>query len=78
MDLTAKQVLQMGNNRVKFMLMNSFTTSDDTKAFLAKYPTIVADPQLELMQNKAPKVDKSTLQPVEWSANKQLEWCPPG
>ena len=37
----------------------SFTTSDDTKQFLTKYPSIIADPQLELMQNKAPKVINS-------------------
>ena len=32
--------------------MNSFSTSDDTMAFLQKYPDIVSDPDLEFVQNK--------------------------
>lgn len=55
LDLTAKQVISMREEfglNVKFMLMNSFNTSKDTLSFLAKYPSIVADPNVELMQNK--------------------------
>lgn len=56
LDLTAKQVLGMRkefNVGVKFMLMNSFNTSKDTLSFFAeKYPSLAADPALELMQNK--------------------------
>jgi UDP-N-acetylglucosamine pyrophosphorylase len=37
---------------VRFALMNSFSTSDDTMAFLQKYPDIVSDPDLEFVQNK--------------------------
>jgi hypothetical protein len=128
LDLTAKQVISMRKEfgfNVKFMLMNSFNTSKDTLAFLSKYPTIIGDPHLELMQNKVyeefhllplfpllpylslpsslslplppllslppslvasltslirqvPKVDSKTFLPVDWSSNRQLEWCPPG
>ena len=81
LDLTAKQVISMRKEfglNVKFMLMNSFNTSKDTLSFLSKYPTIIGDPHLELMQNKVPKVDAKTFLPVEWSVNRQLEWCPPG
>eukprot|EP00602_Paraphysomonas_sp_CaronLab_P005290 CAMPEP_0185017350 /NCGR_PEP_ID=MMETSP1103-20130426/305_1 /TAXON_ID=36769 /ORGANISM="Paraphysomonas bandaiensis, Strain Caron Lab Isolate" /LENGTH=1067 /DNA_ID=CAMNT_0027546715 /DNA_START=48 /DNA_END=3251 /DNA_ORIENTATION=+ len=80
LDLTAKQVMSMRQQygNVKFMLMNSFNTSKDTLSFLSKYPSIVSDPHLELVQNKVPKVDASTLLPAEWSANPHLEWCPPG
>lgn len=97
LDLTAKQILtlreQTGNN-VRFMLMNSFNTSDDTNAFLTKYPGLAAEKvfahlplyslcsspacQVELLQNKAPKVDKASLLPVAHAANAHLEWCPPG
>lgn len=63
---------------VKFMLMNSFNTSADTLNFMTKYSSISEDPSLELMQNKVPKVDKSTLEPASWPINKHLEWCPPG
>lgn len=81
LDLTAKQVTSMRKafkSNVKFMLMNSFNTSTDTLTFLAKYPSLVEDPKIELMQNKVPKVDKASLQPAAWSQNPHLEWCPPG
>ncbi|KAJ1414029.1 UTP--glucose-1-phosphate uridylyltransferase-domain-containing protein, partial [Ochromonadaceae sp. CCMP2298] len=81
LDLTAKQVISMRKqfkSNVTFMLMNSFNTSEDTLSFLAKYPALVQDPRIELMQNKVPKVDKATMGPVEWAQNTHLEWCPPG
>eukprot|EP00604_Paraphysomonas_vestita_P003187 CAMPEP_0174821246 /NCGR_PEP_ID=MMETSP1107-20130205/6093_1 /TAXON_ID=36770 /ORGANISM="Paraphysomonas vestita, Strain GFlagA" /LENGTH=1056 /DNA_ID=CAMNT_0016038059 /DNA_START=144 /DNA_END=3314 /DNA_ORIENTATION=- len=81
LDLTAKQVISMRKEfglNVKFMLMNSFNTSKDTLNFLSKYPTIISDPHLELMQNKVPKVDAKTFLPAEWAPNRHLEWCPPG
>jgi UDP-N-acetylglucosamine pyrophosphorylase len=30
------------------------------------------------MQNKVPKLDSDTLEPVTWAKNPDLEWCPPG
>jgi len=81
LDLTAKQCIAMResfNSNVRFMLMNSFSTSDDTLKFLEKYPEIVADPNLELMQNKVPKVDASTMAPAVWPIKPGVEWCPPG
>jgi len=81
LDFTAQQVTAMRTqfkSQVKFMLMNSFNTSNDTLSFLSKYPSLAEDKDLELLQNKVPKVDKKTLGPVEWPVNKHLEWCPPG
>ena len=81
LDLTAKQVTSMRRTfktQVNFMLMNSFNTSKDTLSFLSKYPSLVEDPKIELMQNKVPKIDKSNMQPAVWSINPHLEWCPPG
>lgn len=81
LDLTAKQVMSMRENHkanVNFMLMNSFNTSKDTLTFLAKYPELIRDKRLELMQNKVPKVVKTDKTPAEWPINKNLEWCPPG
>jgi hypothetical protein len=37
---------------VRFILMNSFSTSKDTMDYLAKYPDIASDPDLEFVQNK--------------------------
>jgi hypothetical protein len=45
--------------------MNSFATSDDTRAALTKYPDLKAE---EFIQNKVPKVEAATLQPAEWPA----------
>ena len=61
LDLTAKQIISMRKDfksPVRFMLMNSFNTSKDTLSFMSKYPSIIEDPKVELMQNKVPKINK--------------------
>jgi len=81
LDLIAKQVASMKETfgqDVAFMVMNSFATSEDTKAALAKYDHIPKGDDLEFVQNKAPKVTESDLTPADWPANKEHEWCPPG
>lgn len=66
LDLTAKQVIKMREEygmKVKFMLMNSFSTSKDTLDFLkAKYPGLSSEEGLEMMQNKVPKLNADTLE----------------
>lgn len=66
LDLTAKQIMNMREEygyKVKFMLMNSFSTSADTLAFFKeKYPTLAAETGLEMMQNKVPKLDATTFE----------------
>lgn len=51
--VVSEQVIKMrktfGSN-VRFMLMNSFSTSADTLEFLKKYPELANDPNLELVQ----------------------------
>jgi len=82
LDLTAKQVVQMRKEygfKVKFMLMNSFSTSADTLAFFqAKYPALAGEDGLEMMQNKVPKIDATTFEPATCPTNPDNEWCPPG
>ena len=81
LDLTAKQVIAMRKEHkanVRFILMNSFSTSADTMSYLQKYPTIVSDPNLEFVQNKVPKIDAATGLPGAWPKNPKNEWCPPG
>jgi UDP-N-acetylglucosamine pyrophosphorylase len=81
LDLIAKQVLHLRKTHgvpLRFMLMNSFSTSRDTLESLRKYPELGEPRTLELMQNQVPKVDAKTLRPVSWPENPQLEWCPPG
>jgi UTP--glucose-1-phosphate uridylyltransferase len=81
LDLIARQVLaarkQTGAN-LRFLLMNSFSTSEDTRAHLKGYPELGAPEDLELLQNKVPKIAADTLMPVEWPADPAMEWCPPG
>lgn len=81
LDLIVKQLLHFrktSGREVHFLAMNSFSTSADTLAALAKYPELGDPRALELMQNKIPKVDAKTLAPIEWEKDRELEWCPPG
>merc|ERR1712151_580002 len=82
LDLIAKQVDYMKKKfkspDLKFMLMNSFSTSSDTLAALAKYKDLGTGSDLEFVQNKAPKVTKADLTPASWPENPDHEWCPPG
>jgi len=82
LDMIAKQVIEMREEhgqKIKFMLMNSFSTSDDTNAFLKeKYPALAAEDGLEMLQNKVPKLDAETLEPAVSKTNSSNEWCPPG
>lgn len=81
LDLIARQVKHQREkfgSKVRFILMNSFSTSEDTKAFLSKDHADLLAENVELLQNKSPKVDKATLKPAAWEKNKGNEWCPPG
>lgn len=83
LDLIARQILRLrrrsGGAYPAFLLMNSFNTSADTQAHLAQHhPNLGAPDELELLQNRVPKVLADTLAPLNWPANPHLEWCPPG
>ena len=81
LDLIARQVLAARKEtgaKLRFLLMNSFSTSEDTRAHLAHYPELGDPSDLELLQNKVPKIAVDTLSPIEWPADPDMEWCPPG
>ncbi len=81
LDLIAKQnasLCEETGEQVKFLLMNSFSTSEDTNKFLSKYEEYSDPAEVEMIQNFSPKVLQDSLEPAEWGANDQLEWCPPG
>lgn len=63
---------------VNLLLMNSFSTSADTMAHLAQYADFADAAQVEMLQNRVPKLVTDTLAPVEYPANPEMEWCPPG
>ena len=66
--------------KVKFLLMNSFSTSEDTMRHLETYEDrgFAERSEVELMQNQIPKIDLESMTPAEHSSNPSLEWCPPG
>ncbi len=83
LDLIVRQVKSLraaAGYPVNLLLMNSFSTSEDTMAHLARYVEEgFADPeQVEMIQNRVPKLLTGSLEPVSYPANPELEWCPPG
>src|SRR4051812_887999 len=82
LDIIARQVLHLRSEHdapLPVIFMNSFRTSADTLAALARYDDLaVAGLPLEFLQNKEPKLLESDLTPVTWTKDPSLEWCPPG
>lgn len=86
LDLIAKQIDATKKNPdfgdsgkgLKFILMNSFSTSDDTKKALEKYPDLGTGDDLEFLQNKAPKIVAADKTAATYAENPENEWCPPG
>lgn len=82
LDVTVQQVLRARERygvRLPLVFMNSFSTQADTLEALAAYPELVVDGlPLDFVQSKEPKLTRDGLEPVDWPANPDLEWCPPG
>lgn len=82
LDLIVEQV-QAARRRhgasLPLLFMDSFRTRDDTLAALEPYADLpVAGLPLDFLQNREPKLLALDLTPVEWPADPDLEWCPPG
>lgn len=75
LDIIAQQALHAG---VPLVLMNSYATDEDSLEALARYPDLNDGLPLSFLQHKEPKVVQTDLSPVEWPADPELEWCPPG
>ncbi len=77
-----RQVLHLRETHqapLPLIFMNSFRTSEDTMAAVARYDDLpVAGLPLEFLQNKEPKLLAKDLTPVSWPKDPDLEWCPPG
>jgi UDP-N-acetylglucosamine pyrophosphorylase len=83
LDIMVRQITHLresSGNSVRLLLMNSFNTSEDTLLHLQRYASLglAAASDVELMQNQIPKLDATTLAPVAWPQDPDLEWCPPG
>jgi UTP--glucose-1-phosphate uridylyltransferase len=82
LDIIARQVLHLRKEYdapLPLIFMNSFRTSADTMAALARYEDLpVEGLPLEFLQNKEPKLLAKDLSPATYPKDPDLEWCPPG
>ncbi|QIX28014.1 UTP--glucose-1-phosphate uridylyltransferase [Nocardioides sp. JQ2195] len=82
LDIIARQILSLRaayDAPLPLIFMNSFRTTEDTMAALARYEDLpVKGVPLEFLQNKEPKLLVKDLSPVSWPKDPSLEWCPPG
>lgn len=75
LDIIAQQAIK---DDFRLLLMNSFSTHQDSLDYLEKYSELQGDISLDFLQHKVPKVHQQDLTPVDWPQNPTLEWCPPG
>ncbi|MDY7089478.1 MAG: UTP--glucose-1-phosphate uridylyltransferase [Actinomycetota bacterium] len=76
LDVVAEQVSSLREQhgvRVPLVLMNSTGTRGPSMAALDRY-----DDVLDFLQGREPKLRADDRMPVEWPADPELEWCPPG
>jgi UTP--glucose-1-phosphate uridylyltransferase len=82
LDVIARQTLALRKEYgvdLPLILMNSFRTRDESLAVLAKYPELELEGlPLDFLQSAEPKLRADDLMPVDWPADPELEWCPPG
>ncbi|MFQ5661046.1 MAG: UTP--glucose-1-phosphate uridylyltransferase [Gammaproteobacteria bacterium] len=76
LDIIARQAIR---KNIPLILMNSFATREDSLAALKPYPELWNnDLDIDFVQHKIPKINKSDMGPVDWPRAPHLEWCPPG
>jgi UTP--glucose-1-phosphate uridylyltransferase len=81
LDVIARQVLALRERhdaRLPLVLMDSFSTREDSLRALERYEKLPEDVPADFVQNKEPKIRTDDLMPVEWPEDPALEWCPPG
>jgi UTP--glucose-1-phosphate uridylyltransferase len=81
LDVIVRQILRMRERtgaRLPLVLMNSFATREDSLAALEAHEGVAADVPPDFVQNKVPKLRADDLMPVQWPANPDQEWAPPG
>jgi UTP--glucose-1-phosphate uridylyltransferase len=82
LDILATQVLALRQRygaRLPLVLMNSAATRDASLDCLRRYDSLrVPGLPLDFLQGREPKIRAGDLQPVQWPADPELEWCPPG
>src|SRR6185312_14492400 len=82
LDVIATQVLALRDRysaRLPLVVMNSASTTAPSLQALRRHEGLrEQEVPLEFLQGREPKLRADDLMPVEWPANPDLEWCPPG
>ena len=82
LDIIVRQVLALRRRHgveLPLLLMNSFRTREESLAILGGYADLpVPGLPLDFLQSAEPKLRETDLMPVDWPADPELEWCPPG
>ena len=82
LDVLARQVLALRERhgvRLPLVLMNTATTRGPSLDVLRRYDGLgVPGLPMDFLQGREPKLRADDLQPVQWPADPDLEYCPPG
>jgi UTP--glucose-1-phosphate uridylyltransferase len=82
LDVLAAQVLTLRERhgaRLPLLLMNSASTREPSLQALHRYDGFrEQELPLDFLQGREPKLRADDLMPVQWPADPELEWCPPG
>jgi UTP--glucose-1-phosphate uridylyltransferase len=82
LDIIATQVLALrqrhGGARLPLLLMNSGITQGPSLELLRRRGLELPGLPLDFLQGREPKIRTDDYFPVEWPADPELEWCPPG
>jgi UTP--glucose-1-phosphate uridylyltransferase len=82
LDVIATQVLALRQRhegvRLPLLLMNSTITQGPSVDLLRSRGLELPGLPLDFLQGREPKIRADNHFPVEWPADPELEWCPPG
>ncbi len=82
LDITALQVRDLRRRTgvaVPLVLMDSFATRGPSLEALSRHPDLaVPDIPADFLQSRVPKLRADDLTPVDWPADPDLAWAPPG
>ncbi|HEY2237358.1 MAG TPA: UTP--glucose-1-phosphate uridylyltransferase [Streptosporangiaceae bacterium] len=82
LDVIATQVLALRQRhegvRLPLLLMNSAITHGPSVELLRRRGLELPGLPLDFLQGREPKIRADDHFPVEWPADPDLEWCPPG
>ncbi len=75
LEIIAKQAGKAG---VPLVLMNSFSTEEDSQTVLRPIAADTSFTYDTFLQHKEPKIRQDNFAPVDWPPNPTLQWTPPG